>query len=58
MGDLAILDLEDAMRREQTDDAEEGIRVHVDARGESLRPGRLRSKRIRDPDLGRYVQTT
>ena len=31
MGDLAILDLEDAMRREQADDAEEGVRVHADA---------------------------
>jgi hypothetical protein len=58
MRDPAVLDLEDAMRREQTDDAEEGVRIHADARGESVRPGRLRSKRIRHPDLGRYVQTT
>ena len=58
MGDPAILDLEEAMRREPADDAEEGVRVHADARGESVRPGRLRSKSIRDPDLGRYVQTT
>jgi hypothetical protein len=57
MSDPAILDLEDAMRREQADDAEEGVRVHADARGESVRPGRLRSKSIRDPDLRRYVQT-
>jgi hypothetical protein len=56
--DTAFLDLEDAMRREQADDAEEGVCIHADARGESVRPGRLRSKSIRDPDLGRHVQTT